>query len=231
MHPTLEYLENKNLLWRANNGLSRGSNAVQYTGYKELDNALQGGFPEHGVIDVITPIGIGELRLFIPSLLAKQQQNNTALITFISPPLSINSEMFAEYGFDLNNILTVAPNSASDGLWSAEQCLKSGSCHSVILWHNQLSIAQIKRLQIAAEKGNALLLIMRQSKQEQLSLPVTLGVSLSPAKSGIQAHITKRKGAWPSQPFTINMQSYWPELSTAESAKVINFPSHIHQAG
>ena len=50
MHPTICYLKNKNLLWQANHTQSIDNG--QHTGFNELDKALQGGFPEYGVIDI-----------------------------------------------------------------------------------------------------------------------------------------------------------------------------------
>ena len=81
MHPTISYLKHKNLLWQATHPES--NNAQQRTGFKPLDDALHGGFPEYGVIDIRSPIGIGELRLLLPSLLTKQQQRPNELISLL----------------------------------------------------------------------------------------------------------------------------------------------------
>ncbi|MDU0354364.1 translesion DNA synthesis-associated protein ImuA [Paraglaciecola aquimarina] len=212
MHPTIHYLENKNLLWRGNTS-PQVCHSRQQTGFKELDDALQGGFPEHGVIELRSPIGIGELRLILPSILARHQQKPADISAFIAPPIAINSEMLAELGFALEQIIVVQPKAPALALWSAEQSLKSGGCHSVVLWCNNLTICQVKRLQLAAEKGGALLFIIRARSQHYIPLPVTLALTLSHADAGIQVQISKRKGAWPSQALTINMVHYWPELS------------------
>lgn len=229
MHPTISYLKHKNLLWQANHPES--NNAQQQTGFKSLDDALQGGFPEYGVIDIRSQIGIGELRLLLPSILNRQQQRPAELISFIAPPMSINSEMLAEFGFTLDDIIIVQPNLAKQTLWSAEQSLKSGCCHTVIIWHLSLSVTQVKRLQMAAEKGNSLLFILRQPMQEHISLPVTLGLQLSPSKAGIKAIITKRRGSWSNSAFDIYMGAYWPELSQHTQPNVLSFPSRTSCAG
>lgn len=229
MHPTISYLKNKSLLWQANH--TQPAINGQHTGFKELDNALQGGFPEYGVIDIRSQIGIGELRLLLPSILTRQQQKQTELVTLISPPMSINSEMLAEFGFALDQVMVVQPRLNKQVLWSTEQSLKSGCCHSVILWHVSLSVTQVKRLQLAAEKGHCLLFIIRQPRQEHISLPVTLGITLSPSKIGIKAQITKRKGSWSNTSFDIYMGAYWPELSQIEDTNVLAFPSRATRAG
>ncbi|GAC21943.1 translesion DNA synthesis-associated protein ImuA [Paraglaciecola arctica] len=229
MHPTISYLKNKNLLWQANHTQSIDNG--QHTGFNELNKALQGGFPEYGVIDIRSQLGIGELRLLLPSILTRQQQRQTELVTLIAPPMCINSEMLAEFGFALDQVMVVQPSLNKQVLWSTEQSLKSGCCHSVILWHASLSVTQVKRLQLAAEKGRSLLFIIRQPQQEHISLPVTLGIRLSPSKVGIQAQITKRKGTWSNGSFNIYMGAYWPELSQSEDTNVLAFPSRVCRTG
>jgi hypothetical protein len=206
MHPTISYLKNKNLLWQANH--TQSTENGQHTGFKELDNALQGGFPEYGVIDIRSQMGIGELRLLLPNILTRQQHRQTELVTLIAPPMSINSEMLAEFGFALDQLMVVQPSLNKQVLWSAEQSLKSGCYHSVILWHASLSVTQVKRLQLAAEKSHSLLFIIRQPRQEHISLPVTLGMILSPSKMDIRAQITKRKGTWSNASFNTNQHKY-----------------------
>lgn len=126
MHPTICYLKNKNLLWQANHTQSIDNG--QHTGFNELDKALQGGFPEYGVIDIRSQLGIGELRLLLPSILTRQQQRQTELVTLIAPPMCINSEMLAEFGFALDQVMVVQPSLNKQVLWSTEQSLKSGCC-------------------------------------------------------------------------------------------------------
>ena len=61
MHTIISYLKNNNLLCQANQTQSIDNR--QRTRFRELDVALQGEFPEYGVIDVRSHIGIGEQRL------------------------------------------------------------------------------------------------------------------------------------------------------------------------
>lgn len=222
MNSLIEHLHNKRLIWRAN----QQSNFVKgnSTGFKELDQALQGGFPEHGVVDIDTPIGIGEIRLLLPALRARQQQHERLLV-FISAPMQINGEMLAEYGFPLEQVLIIQPQNVEHALWSAEQCLRSGCAHSVLLWHQELEISQAKRLQLAAEQGDALHFIFRHQHQLSLSLPVNLAMKLRPHRQGINIQVTKRKGGWPDGAFNIDMSPAWPQLTfNQDNNNIIPFP-------
>lgn len=210
MKPTIDGLKNKRLLWQASQ-----VGAAQKTlpsGFEVLDKHLQGGLPEQGVVDVSTAIGIGELRLLLPSFVLRQQSSERLLV-FIAPPVHLNGPMLLKLGFDLSRILIIEPQNAKDALWSAEQCLKSGCCDGLFLWQQSLAIHQAKRLQFAAETGGALSIIVRQKTNEHFSLPVSLTMNFTAAPEGINVTVTKRKGGSHSEPFVVNMVKVWPELT------------------
>lgn len=222
MNTILSYLKNKRLVWQAShNDMHLDTSS---TGYDELDAALEGGFPKQGVVDISSTTGIGELRLLLPNLLTRQASGDR-LMVFIAPPMQLNSEFLLEQGFDLNQVLIIQPETEKHALWSAEQCLKSGSCHSVLLWQQKLATHHVKRLQLAAEQGDALHVMLRQNRQLSLSLPVSLAMRLNPHPQGLTVEITKRKGGWPAQPFTLSMRNKWPSLTLIKTANnVVAFP-------
>ena len=59
------------------------------------------------------------------------------------------------------------------------ECLKSGCCQSVLMWHKVMEIHHIRRLQLAAEKGGALQIILRPRQSNSIALPVSLGLKLA----------------------------------------------------
>lgn len=210
MNSILDYLKNKRLVWQATHHTAPPS--VSSTGFKELDDELEGGFPEQGVMDIHTPVGVGELRLVLPNLRIRQQKTDKLLV-FIAPPMQINAELLAECGFRLDQVLVIQPESSQHALWSAEQCLKSGCCHSVLLWQHNLEVHQVKRLNLAAEQGQALHVLLHHQKHTGVSLPVSLAMRLTSHPQGLQVEITKRKGGWPGQNFTLDMRAHWPTLA------------------
>ncbi|MFA0707893.1 translesion DNA synthesis-associated protein ImuA, partial [Vibrio sp. 10N.222.48.A3] len=151
MHELIKNLQDRQLIWTGLQSTAQGSTTS--TGYPQLDKQLDGGFPTHGVIEVESQQGIGELRLLTPYL---AQQNSQKLAIFINPPGKICAEFFSSQGIELDNILVIEPQRDLDALWAAEQCLKSGACHSVLLWGADLEIHQTKRLQAASETGKCL---------------------------------------------------------------------------
>ena len=210
MSSILDYLKNKRLVWQA---AEQGDlPSLSSTGFTELDAELDGGFPTQGVVDIHSPIGIGELRLLLPNLHTRQQQSDKLLV-FIAPPMQINAELLAECGFPLEQALVIEPKSAQHALWSAEQCLKSGCCHSVLLWQHHLEIHQVKRLTLAAEQGQALHIVLHHKKRPGVSLPVSLAMRLKSHPQGMRIEVTKRKGGWPGQAFDLDMRAKWPALA------------------
>ncbi|PXF29713.1 hypothetical protein WH50_19265 [Pokkaliibacter plantistimulans] len=210
MNTLLSYLENHHLIWRGRH--PHGAADTQSSGYAVLDEYLQGGFPRHDVIEIDSPCGIGELRLLLPYL---QQQETPRLLVFIAPPGLLSAELLLAAGIDLQQVLVLQPESDKDALWAAEQCLKSGSSHGVVMWHRQLDVHQLKRLQLAAQEGRASLFLFRTAQRIKVSLPVALSLQLRPHAQGLRVRINKRRGGWAEQPFTLDMSSHWPELACA----------------
>ncbi|WP_325205803.1 hypothetical protein [Vibrio sp. 03_296] len=49
--------------WHANSTRCANESRYQTSGIDELDKLLGGGFPQHGVVEMESALGIGELRL------------------------------------------------------------------------------------------------------------------------------------------------------------------------
>ncbi|PMG14410.1 recombinase RecA [Vibrio splendidus] len=208
MHELIKNLQDRQLIWTGLQSTTQGSTTS--TGYSQLDKQLDGGFPTHGVIEVESQQGIGELRLLTPYL---DQQNSQKLAIFINPPGKICAEFFSSQGIELENILIIQPQRDLDALWAAEQCLKSGACHSVLLWGVDLEIHQTKRLQAASETGKCLQFHFKATSHNQLSLPVSLSMKLSSHAQGLKVEVTKRKGSWSYGSFILDMSQNWPLLT------------------
>jgi len=221
----LSYLKNKHLIWQGK--AINEPDGSSLSGYPELDAGLEGGLPTQGVIDIHSDIGIGELRLFLPYILQRQNQQQRLLV-IIAPPLQINGEMLAELGIDLSQVLVIRPGDQQQALWAAEQCLKSDCCHTVLSWLQNLEIHQVKRLQLAAKQSRAVQVIFRQQQTQGLSLPVTLSMSLQPQAHGLRIKVNKRIGSWRHQDIQLNMQALWPALQVPEQHNndnnIIPFP-------
>lgn len=184
------------------------------TGYTELDAQLNGGFPLYGVVEITSNLAIGELRLLTPTI---QSTGKKKLSVFINPPGYLCSEYLAQQGISLERVIMIFPQTSSKALWAAEQCLKSGCCGTVTLWHPSLEIHQARRLQVASETGGCLHFLFKTETQQKISLPVSLSMQLTAKENGITVTVNKRKGGWLKATFFIEMTELWPQLSTNPS--------------
>lgn len=207
MHEIIDLLQSKRLIWQG----SQQRETVSYVSscYTNLDQKLGGGFPTSGVVEIISEIGIGELRFITPYIKKNQQQG---LTVFINPPSTLCAEYFAQQGVSLNTIVSITTKTKTEALWAAEQCLKSGSCSSVMLWQPLLEVHQVKRLQLASETGHCLFFSFSNNKHQQFGLPITLSLRLDAQDTGLCVHIDKRKGGWIQASCFIDMQTSWSSL-------------------
>lgn len=218
MNKMLKQLHNQGKVWSADK-----IQAVVETidsGYPEINQHLHGGLPREGVIEVQTINGIGELRLFLPFLLNLLQleraaRQHTRQIVFIAPPAQINALMLLQAAIPLDNLLIISSQKPQESLWAAEQCLKSGCCFAVLLWHQFLTVHQVKRLKQAATTGSAVQIIFRSPHSVNLALPVSLSLALEAQPIGLKIQVKKQLGGWPCQTFTVNMHQHWPNLAEA----------------
>lgn len=181
------------------------SNTGLPTGFASLDLCF-GGWPKAQITELCSLSGCGELRLLLPYL--QQQQR---LLVFINPPAALNAVFFLQAGIPLQQILELRGNPA-ESLWAAELCLKSGSCQTLLLWQEQLSLSQFKRLQLACQSGQAELFLYRSPAAARVTLPAALSLQLASHPQGLQLTVRKRRGGWAGQQLLLNWQQQWPTL-------------------
>lgn len=226
MNNLLDHLKNKGWIWQAD--FTRPLPIAKQPVPDDLDEYVRGGLKEHALVEIHSQIGIGEIRLLLPRLAANGQDHR--LLVWIAPPHQINGECLHQAGVDLSRVLILHPRDGKDALWAAEQCLKSGTCHSVLLWHGDMEVAQVKRLQQACQQGRAQLFLLRTRQSISQSLPVSLSLQLEAHAQGLQIKVTKCRGSWPPAPFIFNMRQRWPKLCLPQPAQPSANVIPLHRA-
>jgi cell division inhibitor SulA len=201
MNSLLDDLQKKKLVWTAAN-LEYSKERVA-TSYKQLDEALNGGFPQSGLIHINSLLGCGELRLVMPALISREQENR--FYAFIAPPHQLNAEFLVAEGMKLENVLLVQAKTNEQVLWSAEQCAKSGACSAVFIWQSNLQQVQAKKLELAALKGNCLSFFFANTKQQTDNLPVSLSLSMKRQNNQVEICVNKQKVGWPIPSFKVKL--------------------------
>ncbi len=211
MTSIIQSLQINQLLWHASH-LPGDPDSQVTSGYSQLDGKLNGGWPDKGIVELQADnFGIGEIRLLLPAL--DRLKSKELLYAWISPPGRLNGQALANAGLPLSNTLVATDVSAKEAFWLAEKSLRSGCCAAVILWCDELEPNQARRLQLAAKEGHSLGFIIRRQSRVEQSLPVSVRMTVTPQKQGLQVNIHKRIGGSPTSPFAVDMLSQWPELT------------------
>lgn len=189
----------RNDIWRG--GARAGAAAhLLPTGYAALDDAI-GGWPRGALTELLSDHeGIGELSLLLPGLAALSRQH---CIAFVAPPHIPYAPALAAAGVDLARCLWLRPASETDALWALEQSLRSGVCGAVLGWPARPDQRSLRRLQLAAETGNALAVLFRPRRAAKDASPAALRLELEPAAGGLRIHIRKRRGGWNNAPLLL----------------------------
>lgn len=192
---TLDTLLQHADIWRGDR-LTTGIKAVP-SGFAELDALLPGGgWPQGALTEIMMPRqGIGALRLLMPTLARLSQGDRW--ICWVAPPYIPYAPALANAGIDLSRILLVHPRGQQDGLWAVEQSLRSGNCAAVLAWPTLDDKAILRRLQLAAESGDALGVLFRPQHFVQRPSAAALRIELAPEiDSSLSVSILKRRGGW-----------------------------------
>ncbi len=180
-------------------GVWRRSAAAQHhvraipTGLPGLDMQLPGGgWPCGALSEILFAYdGLGELSLLLPALAELTRKGQR--VVFVAPPYIPYAPALAAHGLDLRHVLQIDAQ-AGDGAWSAEQCLRSGSCGAVLSWLQRADYTQVRRLQLAAESGDALAFLFRPACAADKASPAALRLQLHANDGQVELQILKCRG-------------------------------------
>ena len=188
--------------------LWRGSSAAQRpglsTGFAALDEQLPGkGWPRSGLIEILVArFGSGELSLLLPALASLTRAHCARWCVWVAPPLMPFAPALASQGVVLDRVAVV---SGAHPLWAFEQALGSGACDAALAWARRPLPREIRRLQLAAERGRTLGVLFRPRRVARQPSAAVLRLGLEPSGAGVRVSLLKgrsvRRGAvdlpWP----------------------------------
>jgi hypothetical protein len=195
-------------IWR---GRSAARAEVLSSGYAALDDCLPGGgWPRTGLIEILVPrFGVGELYLLCPLLAVLAQRPAARWCVWIAPPLEPYAPALAAHGVKLDRVLVVR---APEPLWAFEQTLGSGASDIALAWAARgPRPREIRRLQLAAERGRTLGVLFRPRRAGLESSAAMLRVALEPKAGGARITLLKSRGGargaievdWTAGPTTV----------------------------
>ena len=186
--PKLAHLLEHPSIWR---GRSTARRAGLPSGSAALDEFLPDkGWPRTGLIEIlVSRFGSGELSLLLPVLAAMTSAPSARWCVWVAPPLMPFAPALAEQGIVLDRVAVVG---GARPLWALEQSLGSGACDAVLAWLRRPRPQEIRRLQLAAERGRTLGVLFRPQRASREASTAILRLGLEPLSAG--ARITLLKG-------------------------------------
>ena len=185
-------------LWR---GRSAAPARTYSTGFPALDEGLPGGgWPQTGLIEILPScFGSGELELLLPLLAAVTRRPEGRWCLWVAPPLQPFAPALAAGGVTLERVLVAQVPSGEGaggggGLWAFEQALRSGACDIALAWARQSPPRQIRRLQLAAERGATLGVLFRPSGAAREPSAAVLRLGVEARERGARVHLLKSRG-------------------------------------
>jgi cell division inhibitor SulA/protein ImuA len=164
------------------------------TGFDKLDQCLPGGgWPLGAMTEVLVKdINHSPLWLMAPALSVLSKQARWQ--TWIAPPHIPFAPALNDNGIELSRTLLVRPSKQQDALWAAEESLRSGSCSVVLFWAQHLDRTSLRRLQLAAEHGQAWMICFCTDHTADSHTSAALRVQCQPHPDGTQLNILKCRG-------------------------------------
>jgi cell division inhibitor SulA len=191
-------------IWRGRSAAGRAEALA--TGYAALDACLPGrGWPRTGLIEILVArFGVGELYLLLPMLAALTGRPGARWCVWIAPPLDPYAPALAAHGVNLERVLVVrvpagdsraSRSVAPEPLWAFEQTLGSGASDVALAWavHDPRT-REIRRLQLAAERGKALGVLFRPQRAARQSSPAVLRMAVESSPGGGRLTLLKSRG-------------------------------------
>ena len=178
-------------IWR---GRSAAHQRGLPTGFAALDAYLPGyGWPRTGLIEIlVSRFGSGELYLLLPALAALTRTAAARWCVWVAPPLMPFAPALVSQGIVLDRVAVVG---GARPLWALEQVLGSGACDVALAWARQPKAREIRRLQLAAERGRTLGVLFRPRRAAREATAAVLRLSLEPITAGVRITLLKGRGA------------------------------------
>lgn len=210
--PSLDGLISQRRVWRGQSAATTPA-IEQPTGWPSLDAVLPTrGWPDAALSELLLSAdGIGEMHLLWPAL-ARLSQPKDSVIALIAPPYCPYPPAWHAAGVRLGALQLIRTKTPRDALWAAEQCLRSGACNAVLCWPQQADDRALRRLQVAAETGQALGFAFRPLKVAVNPSPAALRIALDALPRQLRV-LKCRGGIPPSRPIPFPQLGH-PEYSS-----------------
>jgi len=146
----------------ANDLASAGAGASFSTGLEAIDGLLAGKKLARGVIHEVLWEGKNPRPLFFPAWLALCASNRSSRIIWSDPRNEIYPPALAGLGISLDQVFLLRPKTPDEELWALAECMGCKGVAVTLAQPPVLTRIVARRLQLAAERGGGIGILMRQ---------------------------------------------------------------------
>jgi hypothetical protein len=166
---------------------------TESTGSRSLDDALQGGWPQSALTEIVGRYKGFGFSLILPTL-AKLTAEGKA-VALVNTPYIPYAPALDSRGIVLDRLLWIRSGNDDEALWAVEQLLRSGLMAAVAFWsQSELDGHTERRLQLAAETTQSLVFAFRSGSVEGPSY-AALKLAAGPSLDGqTQVEVLKCRG-------------------------------------
>jgi len=199
----LEQILQRQAVWRG--GAAAAGLPTAPTGFAALDAALPGGGWPAGLVEVLHRAqAMGELQSVLPALAAVTSAGRR--IAWLAPPHLPYAPALRAAGVRLDCLTVVRAPGRRDALWAAEQALRAGTFHGLLLWLPRASYPELRRLAVAAQAGPGFALAFRPPEAAGEASPAVLRLVLEAGQRQFAIRILKRRGQPLAAPLSLPIE-------------------------
>jgi cell division inhibitor SulA/protein ImuA len=169
--------------------------------------------------------GIGEMQILMPAAARLTRAGRRVML--IAPPYIPYAPALAAHGLKLSHLMLVRAERAEERFWACEQALRHQNCGAVLAWIDHAPERALKRLQLAAETGNAIALLFRSARVIPAS-PAALRLQIERSGDRTLVRVLKRRGSSLPAPIALDLRDL-PSTSASEPAPA-NLPRQLEMA-
>lgn len=213
--PSLPELSLPPQVWRGRE-LAQAQERTVPTGHPALDAQLPGrGWPLGSLVEVLQREAQRHVwQLAGPALAQAMRGGDPAVL--VHPPYQPFGPGLRDQGIVPEQLLCVRADAASARLWATEQALACADVCAVFAWLPQARSEDLRRLHLAAQSGDKLLLVFRGVQARDHSSPARLRLLVQDGEQ-LEVLVLKRRGPPLLQPLALASQP--PKLAALLAAR------------
>ena len=209
-------------------GCQRREASVSSAGCSALDDLLPaGGYQAGSVIEYLRAAPACGASTLVWAAAAAAQRTSAGYVVVVDTQHNVYPPALLSHGIDLSRVIFVRPQSQADALWSVDQALRTPAVAAVVAELERIDDRSARRLQLAAESGAGLALILRSAARRQQ--PSWAEVQWL-VHSGWLVQLARVRGGRAGQSVCLELNSLTGQLSAVSSSSVRSRNSHVSTA-